>query len=133
MSGSGFGGRTGTMLTFSLPRHCIGGEAEAEKVSCERVDRDYNIPLRIGLLFVILLTSAIGVFTPVLLAQFSGYQQVKLNSILLVIKQFGTGIVISTAFIHVRQSYRSFLEADYSLTVLAIHTCAASFCKPLSW
>ncbi|GAB7338435.1 hypothetical protein MBLNU457_4723t2 [Dothideomycetes sp. NU457] len=79
-------------------QHCVGGATE--EVSCERVDRDYNIPLRIGLLFVILLTSALGVFAPVLLAQSAVLQRTKLNSVLLVIKQFGTGIIISTAFIH---------------------------------
>lgn len=38
-------------------RHCVGGSTEA---TCERKDRDYNVKLRIGLLFVILFTSAIG-------------------------------------------------------------------------
>lgn len=38
-------------------RHCVGGSAVA---TCERKDRDYNVKLRIGLLFVILFTSAIG-------------------------------------------------------------------------
>lgn len=73
------------------------GASEGQK-SCGATQRDYNIPLRIGLLFVILLTSAIGVFTPILTTRFKIISQ---NNILFVIlKQFGTGIVISTAFIH---------------------------------
>lgn len=38
-------------------RHCVGGSAET---TCERKDRDYNIKLRIGLIFPMLFASAIG-------------------------------------------------------------------------
>ncbi|KAF2753422.1 zinc/iron transporter protein [Pseudovirgaria hyperparasitica] len=73
--------------------HCPG----QEEVSCERTDRDYNVPLRIGLLFVILVTSGIGVFLPIAIAKFNlPFQQ----GSLMVVKQFGTGVIISTAFIH---------------------------------
>lgn len=65
---------------------------------CEAPDRDYNIGLRVGLLFVILVTSGIGVFTPVLTRKFNLVSAD--NIIFVVLKQFGTGIVISTAFIH---------------------------------
>ena len=76
--------------------HCVGGDAEES--NCDATQRDYNIGLRVGLLFVILVTSAIGVFTPVLTRKFN---LVGDNSIIFVVlKQFGTGIVISTAFIH---------------------------------
>lgn len=44
------------MLIVLLYRHCTGDV----ETSCERRDRDYNVPLRIGLLFVVLATSAIG-------------------------------------------------------------------------
>jgi zinc transporter 1/2/3 len=54
--------------------------------------------LRVGLLFVILLTSAIGVFTPILTTRFNLISQT--NIIFVILKQFGTGIVISTAFVH---------------------------------
>ncbi|EEQ91531.1 zinc/iron transporter [Blastomyces dermatitidis ER-3] len=80
--------------------HCTGsGESEASAPpSCERRDRDYNIPLRIGSLFVILATSAIAVFGPMLWARFFN---TSLNGVLFtVIKQFGTGVMVSTAFIH---------------------------------
>jgi zinc transporter 1/2/3 len=47
---------------------------------------------------VILLTSAIGVFTPILTTRFNLISQT--NIIFVILKQFGTGIVISTAFVH---------------------------------
>ncbi|KAK3295549.1 uncharacterized protein B0H64DRAFT_148401 [Chaetomium fimeti] len=75
--------------------HCVGGSGGAR--SCERTDREYNIPLRIGLLFAILVTSAIGVFTPILLAKFLS---TRANTALLIIKQFGTGVIMSTALVH---------------------------------
>lgn len=76
--------------------HCVGG-SESE-VSCDATPRDYNIPLRVGLLFVILATSAFGVFLPILTTRFNIISQT--NIIFVVLKQFGTGIVLSTAFIH---------------------------------
>lgn len=88
-------------MALTSLRHCVGeGEAEGNAASCERTDRDYNIPLRIGLLFVILVTSAIGVFSPIFATSFMGMTQN--NIVFVVLKQFGTGIVISTAFVHVR-------------------------------
>lgn len=41
-------------------QHCVGPNGEDVASSCERIQFDYNIPLRVGLLFVILTTSAIG-------------------------------------------------------------------------
>lgn len=81
--------------------HCLKpGESESggtTERSCNRPERDYDIPLRVGLLFVILVTSAIGVFGPIFLMKFL---PPKAHSIFIVIKQFGTGVVISTALIH---------------------------------
>ncbi|KAJ4170805.1 high-affinity Zn(2+) transporter zrt1 [Fusarium falciforme] len=88
--------------------HCTGGshsESESSEAgsssssssSCQPRRRDYNIGLRVGLLFVILATSAIGVFGPILLHKM---MPTKLNLVLIVLKQFGTGIIISTAFVH---------------------------------
>lgn len=65
---------------------------------CESTHRDYNIPLRIGLLFVILATSSIGVYLPILTTRFNLISQQ--NIVFVLLKQFGTGVVISTAFIH---------------------------------
>lgn len=67
-------------------------------MSCDATDRDYNIPLRVGLLFVILATSSFGVFLPILTTRFNIISQT--NIVFVILKQFGTGIVLSTAFIH---------------------------------
>ncbi|KAL3476987.1 ZIP zinc transporter-domain-containing protein [Aspergillus californicus] len=85
--------------------HCVSaGESESgsssseSSSSCGIQSRDYDMPLRIGTLFVILVTSAIGVFLPMAL--------VKLPSATIniwastIIKQFGTGVILSTAFVH---------------------------------
>ncbi|EKG19072.1 Zinc/iron permease [Macrophomina phaseolina MS6] len=81
--------------------HCVGaGESESgsSSSSCERRDRDYNVPLRIGLLFVVLATSALAVFAPILMGSY--IQNKTVNFILMLFKQFGTGVMVSTAFIH---------------------------------
>lgn len=80
--------------------HCLKpGESESggQERSCERVDREYNIPLRVGLLFVVMATSAIGVFAPIFLMK---WLPARLHGVFIVVKQFGTGVVISTALIH---------------------------------
>ena len=50
------------------------------------------------MLFVVFAASSIGVFGPILIANFV---KVKANLFLTILKQFGTGVIISTAFIHV--------------------------------
>lgn len=82
--------------------HCVGADEEEGGASCETTHRDYNVPLRIGLLFVLLVTSGIGVFLPILLGRFNfGWAEITL----VVMKQFGTGIIISTAFVHVSTAF----------------------------
>ncbi|CAI7641889.1 unnamed protein product [Penicillium discolor] len=80
--------------------HCVGaGESEESSTpSCGIKARDYDIPLRIGTLFVVLVTSSIGVFAPILLMKLPS---ASINGVVsTVIKQFGTGIIIATGFIH---------------------------------
>jgi zinc transporter 1/2/3 len=88
-------------------RHCVGeGESEeSSHQSCGFQTRDYDVPLRIGTLFVVLVTSSIGVFAPIVLLKlpFAAVNAVFST----IIKQFGTGIIIATAFVHV--SGRSFI------------------------
>jgi hypothetical protein len=95
-------------LTFSFQyRHCVGsGESEeGSHQSCGIQTRDYNVPLRIGTLFVVLIASAIGVFAPILLAKL---HFASINSVVsTVLKQFGTGIIIATAFVHVSRIHVS--------------------------
>ncbi|KAF2279794.1 Zip-domain-containing protein [Westerdykella ornata] len=81
--------------------HCTGPGEEEEstgKQQCERRDREYNVPLRVGLLFVILATGTFGVFMPILASKFTRMSQKSIFFVIL--KQFGTGVVLSTAFIH---------------------------------
>ncbi|KND92961.1 Zinc-regulated transporter 1 [Tolypocladium ophioglossoides CBS 100239] len=78
--------------------HCEGDdEREGSAPQCDTTKRDYNVGLRVGLLFAILATSSIGVFGPILLQK---VMPTKLNLAFTVLKQFGTGIIISTAFVH---------------------------------
>ncbi|KAL2825867.1 ZIP zinc transporter-domain-containing protein [Aspergillus pseudoustus] len=83
--------------------HCVGaGESESggssDSSSCGLRERDYDIPLRIGTLFVVLVTSAIGVFLPMALMKLPS---AKINVwVLTIVKQFGTGVILSTAFVH---------------------------------
>ena len=76
-------------------RHCTGGVEAAQ--TCARVERDYNIKLRVGLLFAMLATSSIGVFTPILVANYISPK----HAVFTILRQFGTGVIISTAFVHV--------------------------------
>ncbi|GAB7361692.1 hypothetical protein MBLNU230_g1739t1 [Neophaeotheca triangularis] len=73
--------------------HCVGGAN-----TCETSDREYNVGLRIGLIFVVLVTSGLGAFAPILMARYPVFPRT--NAVLLVLKQFGTGVILSTAFVH---------------------------------
>ncbi|KAK4099320.1 hypothetical protein N658DRAFT_517408 [Parathielavia hyrcaniae] len=78
--------------------HCVGGDVKANaSTGCERVDRDYNIPLRIGALVVVLFTSAAAVYGPILAAAVLPATSGLIPALL---KQFGTGVIMSTAFVH---------------------------------
>lgn len=44
--------------------HCVGGDESETAPSCEKVEREYNIPLRVGFLFVVLVTSGLGKILP---------------------------------------------------------------------
>ncbi|KIV89721.1 hypothetical protein PV10_07101 [Exophiala mesophila] len=84
--------------------HCVPaggseqGESEGAALNCELVERDYDIGLRIGTIFVILVTSAIGVFAPMLLSKLP-FRRIN-QSAFTVVKQFGTGVILSTALVH---------------------------------
>ncbi|MBE3047223.1 hypothetical protein IMZ48_32810 [Candidatus Bathyarchaeota archaeon] len=48
-----------------LDRHCVAageeeGASEGGAAQCDKVDRDYDVKLRIGLIFAVLATSAVG-------------------------------------------------------------------------
>lgn len=62
---------------------------------------NYNMSLRIGSVFIILATSAVGIFAPIILFRISPYQEGSVRDWALTAgKFFGTGVIIATAFIH---------------------------------
>ncbi|KAJ5095919.1 hypothetical protein NUU61_005275 [Penicillium alfredii] len=119
------GGKTNCHFHAGV-EHCVaeGESEESSHSSCGIQTRDYDVPLRIGTLFVILVTSAIGVFAPILLLKLPF---AKINGVIsTVIKQFGTGIIIATAFVHL-YTHASLMftndclgELDYEATTSAI-------------
>ncbi|KAK4203957.1 putative zinc-regulated transporter [Triangularia verruculosa] len=76
--------------------HCVSKGGEKAVATCEKPQRDYNIKLRVGLLFVMLATSSIAVFTPILISSFVSPNHI----VFTILRQFGTGVIISTAFVH---------------------------------
>ena len=80
-------------------RHCVDAEGNTVESGCARPEYEYNVPLRVGLLFVLLATSALGVFIPIFTERFSSIKSD--NAIFIGLRQFGTGIMISTALVHV--------------------------------
>ncbi|KNG87087.1 putative ZIP Zinc transporter [Aspergillus nomiae NRRL 13137] len=106
--------------------HCVGaGESEgSSEKSCGVQSRDYDMPLRIGTLFVVLVTSALGVFLPMLLVKLPFPTINTMAST--VIKQFGTGVILSTAFVHLYTHANLMFtneclgELDYEATTSAV-------------
>lgn len=82
--------------------HCVpkgGGENHGhEKQLCDAVERDYNIPLRIGLIFAVLAADFVGVWGPLLVKRF--FKNALEGIAVTLIKQFGTGVILSTALVH---------------------------------
>ncbi|CAO3640557.1 unnamed protein product [Mucor hiemalis] len=57
--------------------------------------------LRVGSIFIILATSAIGTYLPIILHRISPYKQGDVRDWLLTVgKFFGTGVILATAFVH---------------------------------
>ncbi|KAJ2903408.1 hypothetical protein MKZ38_009985 [Zalerion maritima] len=105
--------------------HCTSDSETESSATCERQDRDdYDRDIRIGFLFIILGTSALGVFAPIFIHRaLPNRFQVAFT----VLKQFGTGVVISTAFIHLYTHATLMFEneclagyIDYESTAAAI-------------
>ncbi|KAI0843636.1 hypothetical protein F5Y06DRAFT_255426 [Hypoxylon sp. FL0890] len=77
--------------------HCVLDEAESGVAECSRQHRDYDIPLKVGLIFVILVTSFIGAAGPIFLKPVLPR---KFQTVFVFLKQFGAGVIISTVFVH---------------------------------
>jgi zinc transporter 1/2/3 len=94
------------LLVFSL--NIVYGQEEdpssPESTTNQCVQEDlsnYNLGLRIGALFIILATSAIGIFTPIALHKVSPYTKGSSRDWILTMgKFFGTGVILATAFVH---------------------------------
>ncbi|KAJ5480673.1 hypothetical protein N7539_006567 [Penicillium diatomitis] len=104
--------------------HCVAAEVEEHRgSSCNIQVRDYDVPLRIGTLFVVLITSAVGVFAPILLSKLPF---TSVNAVFsTVIKQFGTGIIVATAFVHL-YTHSSLMFANQCLGELEYEATASA-------
>ncbi|KAL9554757.1 hypothetical protein MBANPS3_002672 [Mucor bainieri] len=88
--------------------HSAEGEAahdhagHSHGISCDMEPiENYNMPLRIGSVFIIMVTSAVGIFAPIILYRISPYKEGSVRDWALTAgKFFGTGVIIATAFIH---------------------------------
>ncbi|KAI9480806.1 MAG: ZIP zinc transporter-domain-containing protein [Benjaminiella poitrasii] len=84
-----------TASTESEHSHSHGLGCEIETYT------NYNMPLRIGSVFIILATSAVGIFAPIILCRIKPYKEGSFRDWTLTAgKFFGTGVIIATAFIH---------------------------------
>ncbi|ANZ73916.1 BA75_00549T0 [Komagataella pastoris] len=98
-----FGGAEGVTCHFHAGvEHCVDANGRTVNRSgadsCTAPDYDYNTRLRVGCLFAILATSALGVYLPILTNKFLNFS---LNGVIFTgFRQFGTGVIISTAFVH---------------------------------
>ena len=77
--------------------HCESDDPNAEP-SCDGQTRSYNLGIRIGAIFIVMATSALAVFAPILLSKYTASRTGKW--VMLIVKQFGTGVIVATAFIH---------------------------------
>ncbi|KAL7318490.1 hypothetical protein PS15m_001728 [Mucor circinelloides] len=65
------------------------------------INHEYNMPIRVGALFIIFGTSALGVFTPIIMHRISPYDKGSSRDWMLTMgKFFGTGVILATAFVH---------------------------------
>lgn len=104
-------------------QQCAG--ASSDEMTCERPDGDYNMRIRVGSLFIVFVTSSVAVFGPILLRRFA--KNISTTGIrFTMIKQFGTGVIISTALIHLlthaslQFASQCLGELDYEATTTAI-------------
>ncbi|RGB34153.1 Zinc/iron permease [Rhizophagus diaphanus] len=96
-------------------------------------ERTYNLGLHIGALFIILATSSLGSFLPVMSKKFPKFKVP--SYIFFFCKHFGTGVIVATAFIHMLPSSFEMLSNEclpeiwhnYSAWPGAIAMMAATF------
>ncbi|KAI9300042.1 Zinc/iron permease [Cunninghamella echinulata] len=87
-------------LTLLFTKAAAQAIEEENECSKEALD-NYNLGLRVGSIFIILFTSALGAFSPMIIHRIKPYQKGSAQDwVLLVGKFFGTGVILATAFIH---------------------------------
>lgn len=91
---------------------------------------NYNLPFRIGSVFIIMGTSAIGIFAPIILYRISPPQEGSIREWTLTAgKFFGTGVIIATAFIHMLpESFIRFNSECLSEGWHSYHAFGGLFC-----
>ncbi|KAF1990196.1 Zip-domain-containing protein [Aulographum hederae CBS 113979] len=105
--------------------HGHGGPKAGAALSCASDESEtYTLSLRIAAIFVILTTSSIGVLAPIILRKRNLISNDGL--VMIAFKQFGTGVIISTVFIHllmhaaIEFANPCIGELEYEGTVMAI-------------
>ncbi|OTB02974.1 hypothetical protein M426DRAFT_188579 [Hypoxylon sp. CI-4A] len=80
-------------------RHGTGSNADTEKPACGSGDRgEYNTPLHVFALFLILALSVLACGFPLFSRQSAKSRRA--NTIVFLCQHFGTGVLIATAFVH---------------------------------
>lgn len=87
--------------------------------------QNYDLSLHIAAVFVMMVASAIGVFLPVILGKL-GSRNKLFGSVFFVLKYFGSGIIISLAFVHL------LIHAFFNLTRYASEYFRLAKVKPLT-
>ncbi|ORY03508.1 ZIP zinc/iron transport family [Basidiobolus meristosporus CBS 931.73] len=83
-----------------VPKHAgPSHEHEHESDGCSAGDAgNYNMPLHVAAIFIILIASALGVFSSLLASRFKHIS--KGRNFVTLGKHFGTGVILATGFIH---------------------------------
>ncbi|KAG1140829.1 hypothetical protein G6F37_008919 [Rhizopus arrhizus] len=85
---------------FAQDDSSAAASSEEDQCASSTIE-EYNLGLRVGSIFIILATTAIGTYAPILLHRISPYKQGDIRDwILTVGKFFGTGVILATAFVH---------------------------------
>ncbi|KAI8088822.1 Zinc/iron permease [Halteromyces radiatus] len=89
------------LLLMMMATLTYAQDAAPEDACASEPLEEYNLGMRIGAMFIILGTSSIGVFFPMIMEKISPYSEGSLRDwILTVGKFFGTGVILATAFVH---------------------------------
>ncbi|CEP15951.1 hypothetical protein [Parasitella parasitica] len=116
----------------------VGADAEesSEQDACALIPlEDYNMGLRVGSIFIILGTSALGTYLPIILHRISPYKPGDIRDWLLTVgKFFGTGVILATAFVHMLpDAFENFSSPCLTQGWLSYGAFAGVFCMLASF